>query len=141
MQMTPNYSYLFPRPLFPPQSRSFSLWSIKSLQPLISTPPTLLWCPSRLRSGPIPFHPVYHPIKSYNKVQARSQAWANPDTARVAGETARAAQLAFKEINFNITNGLLPLFWGYFHSCPLFLGRVMDFWLIVLSIVRYPRSE
>src|SRR6218665_1259490 len=31
MQMTPNYSYLFPRPLFPPQSRSFSLWSTKSL--------------------------------------------------------------------------------------------------------------
>src|SRR6218665_2008865 len=32
MQMTPNYSYLFPRPLFPPQSRSFSLWSTKSLK-------------------------------------------------------------------------------------------------------------
>src|SRR6218665_1576635 len=31
MQMTPNYSYLFPRPLFPPQSRSFSLWPTKSL--------------------------------------------------------------------------------------------------------------
>ena len=26
-----NYSNLFPRPLFPPQSRSFSLWSTKSL--------------------------------------------------------------------------------------------------------------
>src|SRR6218665_872163 len=31
MRMTPNYSYLFSRPLFPPQSRSFSLWSTKSL--------------------------------------------------------------------------------------------------------------
>src|SRR6218665_2565564 len=31
VQMTPNYSYLFPRPLFPSQSRSFSLWSTKSL--------------------------------------------------------------------------------------------------------------
>src|SRR6218665_1079866 len=31
-------------------------------------------------------------------------------------------------------------FGGYFHSCPLFLGRVMDFWLVVLSIVRYPHD-
>src|SRR6218665_3227998 len=31
MLMTPNYSYLFPRHLFPPQSHSFSLWSTKSL--------------------------------------------------------------------------------------------------------------
>src|SRR6218665_3915859 len=29
--MTPNYSYLFPRPLFPPQSRSFSLWLTRFL--------------------------------------------------------------------------------------------------------------
>src|SRR6218665_2200557 len=46
MQMTPNYSYLFPRPLFPPQSRSFSLWSTKSLNgchptSFLSTLPTL----------------------------------------------------------------------------------------------------
>jgi len=29
--------------------------------------------------------------------QTRSQAWANPDTAQAARETARAAQLAFKK--------------------------------------------
>jgi len=29
---------------------------------LISTRPTLLWCPSRLRPGPTPFHPVGQPI-------------------------------------------------------------------------------
>src|SRR6218665_819673 len=31
MRMTPNYSYLFLRPLSPPQSCSFSLWLTKSL--------------------------------------------------------------------------------------------------------------
>src|SRR6218665_3958584 len=31
MRTTLNYSYLFPRPLFPPQSHSFSLWLTKSL--------------------------------------------------------------------------------------------------------------
>src|SRR6218665_2497144 len=31
MRMTPNYSYLFPRPLFPLQSHSLLLWLTKSL--------------------------------------------------------------------------------------------------------------
>src|SRR6218665_2500435 len=39
MWMTPNYLYLFPRPLFPPQSRSFSLWSTKSLNSLARAVP------------------------------------------------------------------------------------------------------